>query len=190
MKQTFVALVVLLASVCVIPVRAGNPETRFLSGVGIWNGFNMQVEIRGTQGLRVNGGGDRVGGVFEPLEQCSVPECVPGTVIDLRAFWSGSDFNGGVRLHGKNYPFGSVDDSIFNGLVSFTGTVVAPEFTADGVANVSAPFTWDFMLFFPPSLGGGTIEFVGSGMATLNLQQVTWADFGSFWRVSGATYAF
>jgi hypothetical protein len=189
MKQTLVALVVLLASVCVIPARAETP-VRLLSGVAIWSGYTMSTEIKGTKGLRVNGLGGLLGGVFEPYWQCFDPVCVPGTVIDLRAFWSGGDFYGGVRLQGKDYGCCSGDDSSVFGLESFTGTVIAPEFTASGIANVSAPFTYDIRLFFLPPLSGDTIEFVGSGMATLNLQLVTWAGFGSFWRVTGATYAF
>jgi hypothetical protein len=74
------------------------------------------------------------------------------------------------------------------GEVVFSGSVVLPELTQSGTADVSAPFSFEGRM--APHDPSGSTEpetLFGSGTATLHLQ----LNFdGSTWMIAGATYQF
>ena len=42
-------------------------------------------------------------GIFEPLDTCGVPDCVPGATVDLHAYWIGSDLPGTATYNGTTF---------------------------------------------------------------------------------------
>ena len=73
------------------------------SGTFSFEAGNGQLDISGTQGFTFAAEVDISGGFFDAYNQCRLPECAPGTTVDLNAGWSGNDLIGQARLRGVTY---------------------------------------------------------------------------------------
>ena len=124
------------------------------------------------------------GGQYRPRD-CRVPVCFPGTIVSLHASWSGGDLMGTATLRGHDYVLASEAPNGSAGIANFEGSVVLPEFTSSGTADVSAPFTFNGQ----PKIGeAGELDLMtGAGTATLHLRYST---EGPSWVVDSATYQF
>ncbi|HVJ27682.1 MAG TPA: hypothetical protein VM493_09060, partial [Vicinamibacterales bacterium] len=98
MKATARVLGILIAVLVV--ARPSQAETIVItSGFldWVWPGNGPRIQLAG-EGFTFSGRG--INGIFEPFETCGVPECVPGTTVDLLAFWSGLDLPGTATYNG------------------------------------------------------------------------------------------
>jgi hypothetical protein len=162
--------------------------TRVTSGAMHFEDTVGGITLEGQSGFRMEAGVDVTGGVYDPWNQCSFPECQPGTEVSLFAHWIGLDLNGTVSLRGKTYVLGQEGEGGAFGSVEFDGSVILPEFTGSGTAEVSAPFLFSGQV--APDNPSGLIEFEpisGSGIATLFLSI---GYDGTSWSVDRATYEF
>lgn len=166
------AFVVTLALLPVVPARA---ETiQISSGAWHWSG------LAGSGDLVLAGEGftldahTGVSGVFWPYLQCNVPECHPGTTVNLESHWSGLDVSGTATINGTSVPVGSLDPEDGGVIADFRGSVTIPSsFTA---GSVTAPFTFTGLFQYPetPTLTH-RFPLFGSGTATL-----TFAPYQAF----------
>ena len=156
-------------------------------------GTSGVFELFGELGLAISGRTSALSGVFMPRDQCSVPECPPGTSVSLRAHWSGFDIRGGVlSFEGRTYPV--TDSGAFVGL-EFSGSFVTPPFATSAV--VTAPFQ---LIPFTSSTGGSAFSLpfpdsalrslAGSGTATITLSPYAAPDFPNRWSVDSVRYDF
>jgi hypothetical protein len=125
------------------------------------------------------------GGIYRPGDQCSFPECVPGTNVSLFALWSGNDVSGTATLRGHDYVLSSEAADGAAAIVQFDGNVILPDFTSTGTADVSAPFTFVGQIHIEAT--GETMPLTGSGTATLHLLM---SQEGPNWNIVSATYQF
>jgi hypothetical protein len=183
---------ILIALVALLCLAAGSSHaddgTTITSGAMEFEQTSGIIDVSGQSGFRMHAGVDVSGGIYGPWQQCSVPECGPGTEVTLFAHWVGLDLRGTVRLQGHNYQLGSESEGGAMGSVEFDGSVVMPPFNEGGTATVSAPFTFIGQVT-PNSTDGSapTEPLSGGGIATLQLS----INFdGSSWNIDRATYQF
>jgi hypothetical protein len=168
------------------PARA--EPLHITSGALAWSlaqGGPPRITLTGT-GFTFDGRGGT--GVFMARDQCLVPECVPGTAVDLHATWSGSDLPGTATLGGRTFtPVGSLasDASL---LASWSGELLLPADFSGGA--VSAPFWFSGLFFYSsePTAMTGPLDLFGQGRATLTFAPSSVAP-GTF-ALSAARYEF
>lgn len=162
--RLFMAVLLTLALLPAAPARA---ETiQITSGAWQWSG------LAGAGSLILTGQGftldaqTGVSGVFWPYLQCHVPECHPGTTVNLEAHWDGLDVPGTATIHGTTVRVGSLDPTFGGVIADFRGSLTIPSaFTAGAV---SAPFTFTGLFQYPetPTITH-RFPLFGSGTATL-----------------------
>lgn len=117
------------------------------------------VELAG-EGFTFSGVG--LNGVFEPLDTCGVPDCVPGATVDLHAYWIGLDLPGTATYNGTTFTqVGGFNSNTSLG-ARWTGSLQIPSDFSGGV--LTAPFQFVGEFFYP----GGPLNLVGAGQTTLN----------------------
>jgi hypothetical protein len=123
------------------------------------------LQIAGDRGFTFGSHVDVSGGVFNPHSQCFVG-CMPGTNLNLFAFWTGNDVTGPATLDGVTYPNVGGLSSPSSMTVQFSGAAVLPSMTTMPV-SVTAPFLFNGSFLHP--LGSGTVTdgLVGFGVATI-----------------------
>ena len=171
----------------VVPTHAAD-SVRVTSGALTFGRSNGELDVEGTAHLSMTARLSAASGNYDPFNQCFFDFCPPGTDVSLHAFWSTPDLNGSVTLRGHDYALGKEGDGGIVGHVEFDGHVVLPEYTPDGTAEVSAPFSFQSALTPElPDGSGETEALTGHGTATLSL---TMAADGSTWRIDATVYTF
>ena len=130
------------------------------------------------EGITINSSG-----VFMPHLDCVVPECVPGSVVDLTARWIGADIPGIATINGTTYTTeGGVNAE--NSLVAeWLGSLTIPmDFTG---GTLTAPFNFTGAFFIS---GSGKVDLFGAGTTSLNF--VPYAAFPGAFQLTSATYDF
>jgi hypothetical protein len=162
-------------------------DVKILRGSFVFATGHGQLDISGTQGFSFQAGASISGGFFEGYSQCEVPECAPGTVVNLNAGWSGNDLGGDARYRGTAYDaVGSLSADSSAGVL-FSGTVTMPEMSEEPV-SVAVPFQLSGS--FAYGLNGAAPERVGlsgGGTATLYLRP---AYEGTSWIIERAVFDF
>jgi hypothetical protein len=169
-------------------VPAGAETIQITSGAFTWvraSGTAPSVILAGS-GFTFDGAG--TGGIFNPRTQCSVPECLAGTTVDLHLFFSGGDLPGDATLNGQTYANIGGLASVSSLLAEWTGSLVIPAGFAGG--SVSAPFLFSgrFSYALDASQPQQFVDLLGSGLATLGFAPFPGPE-GAFFLTS-ATYAF
>jgi hypothetical protein len=161
-----------------VRVTAGSLIITGLSEVG-------SLSMTGTQGFSLDA---RVVNTAEAFWQCSVPECVGGTPLDLFIHLGGPTLVGATAtLNGVDYPDvdGAVSPAYTN--MFFRGTAIAPPI-GDQPTTVTAPFTLEGKFFLVPE---GEWDLTGAGTATLSLRPYpTFPGFQPSWVVDRIQYEF
>lgn len=120
-----------------------------------------------------------------------VPLAFPGTVISLRALFSGSDLPGLATFGGVSFQLGLGPPATnASALVDFTGSVLAPEF--DGAATVTLTAPFDLVGVFrhftcPLCPLPGTEDLIGGGIAELTLGRFA-GPIGDLWGYRSISY--
>ena len=160
--RTVAILVVALALAA--PARA---ETILItSGLLEWaagRGPGADVTLAGD-GLTFTG---RTGfGVFNPPDQCRVPECTLGSSVDLRAYFIGLDLSGTATFEGRTFTgFGSLAGTA-GGSAEWTGSLSIPTTFSGGLLTAPFMFTGEFAFEEDPT-APRRIGLLGSGTARL-----------------------
>ena len=66
-----------LFTVLLVPKPAAGDPVAVTGGFLFMNGISGPLEISGERGFSMSSGVDVVGGLFNPYNQCFVPECTP-----------------------------------------------------------------------------------------------------------------
>jgi hypothetical protein len=172
---------VLAAVAIAIPARA---ET-----IVINSGFLEWIRPAGVTTIQLAGdnftfSGIGRTGIFEPLDDCGVPECVPGASVDLHAYWIGLDLPGTATYQGTTYsPVGSLNSTAGLG-ARWTGSLLIPADFSGGLLTAPFQFAGDFFYPGPDS----PVTLVGSGQTTLNF--TPFPNYPGAFRLDAIRYEF
>ena len=130
-----------------------------------------------------SGGGEQ--GSSQPQVSCF--PCVSGAAIGVGGFFAGSSILGGATLNGTFYP-------IVGGAFTLSGpTIIVPNSTSN--LTLTSPFAFSGNMRLCPSDCGFdppffTVDLVGSGTATLNLQVLFLPNGNPIFQFESVTYDF
>lgn len=149
-------------------------------------GGGAQLDIFGTRGFRLQAGPGT--GRFDAIDLCRLPECGPGTVVDLSARWSGNDLTGTAILRGTTYEDLGGLDSPNSADIRFAGQVTMPPIT-DGPVSITVPFEFAGRFRFA-EMGQLPQDalLTGGGLVTLSLEPLP-ADPNS-WTIKSVVFEF
>jgi hypothetical protein len=169
---------------------AAADEIRIVDGALSWSRFDgpVLITLQGS-GFTFEGGTGPSAGIFEPWNQCSVPECLAGTTVDLLARWLGNDMPGTATFQGTTYTgVGGLGAEAAQMLVDFTGSLTIPALFAGGV--VTAPFQFTGVFAYPqgPFFELTDLNLLGSGTASLTFSP--WTVFPGAFVLDSARYEF
>jgi len=172
-----------------VVAKDDSPSTiKLVSGQLALESLSGVLDLKGSAGFTMSSRVSVVGGIFDPFNQCrSTLDCVPGTEVSLRAYWSGSDLPATGTIRGQAYRTGISPLSPY-ALIEFTGKVILPSFTDDGTLEISAPFTVTGSFhYFPHNQQPEVTETInGQGIARLHFQRDQWT--GSAWIFQTVVY--
>jgi hypothetical protein len=177
------------------PAIAAADAVRVTGGELVMTGTVGSMDLTGERGFSLSARVSALSGVFDPWSDCVMtPECTPGTVVSLHAFWSGFDIRSGLlTFEGESYQV--TQDGGASVALDFDGSFMAPPFGS--AATVTAPFRLELpsrfnsgSLFFLPYPNNPSRTFLtGVGTATVALSP--WgADFPGAWTVDSVRYEF
>jgi len=131
-----------------------------------------ELDIFGNKGFELYSGTSIHNGVFEGFSKCQDLECVPGTIIDLDAFFAGTGLGGRAKLRGVTYEnVGGVDSDSSASIEFSSGPITIPALS-DGPVSITVPFEASGV--FAYGLTGPDPQqpalFAGGGQATLLLR--------------------
>lgn len=116
-------------------------------------------------GFTFDGTGFLTGGVFTPWNDCMVPNCVPGSTVDLHALWVGNDLPGTAMLDGRTFDDVGHLSSGTSLFVEWTGSLQMPTDFTGGALTAPFSFSGTFRFFdFPTQT---VLNLAGTGSATL-----------------------
>jgi hypothetical protein len=136
-------------------------------------------------GLNFVAGGGGEQGSSTPQMLCF--PCVSGAAISVGGFFAGSSILGGATIDGTFYP-------IVGGTFILSGpTIIVPNSTSN--LTLTSPFTFSGTMHLCPSNCGFsppffTVDLVGSGIATLNLQVFFLPNGNPIFQFQSVTYDF
>ena len=169
--------------------RAAAEPIQLTSGGLDWHSGSTAVAISlGSDDFIFTGTGSIAGGIFTPWNQCSVPECVPGSLVDLTSYWSGLDLPGTATYQGQTFTAVGSANATSSLEAQWTGTAMIPADFAGG--DVTAPFTFSGTFYYgsDPNLPASPLHLSGSGTATLSYSP--FAPFPGAFHLDAASYAF
>jgi hypothetical protein len=169
-------------AVCLITaVPAAADPVRITSGSVVWGstGVDIPVTLSGD-GFTFTGTTDVVEGLFTPRDQCSAPECVAGTTVDLRSLWLGNAFHGATAtFEGRTFTAVGSLSSDASLLTEWAGALAIPTNFAGGTLTAPIALTGEFVFADGPAPAVRRVGLFGSGTATLTFSP--WAAFpGAF----------
>lgn len=162
---TIVATVrVLMLSALGVLVAVPASADRITVGALIYVGDPLRLTLQ-SDSFTFQGGASVFGGVLWPWLQCSVPECVGGTTVNLGATWSGSDLPGTATLDGRTFTSVGSLTSTSSLYGVWAGSLTIPSDFESGV--LTAPFEFMGMFSYSTSPSDfGRLDLFGSGTAT------------------------
>lgn len=148
-----------------VAVSARGETIQITSGALVWSIPDRSVTLVG-EGFTFEG--TPLNGIFRPGLDCSVPECVGGSSVDLMARWVGLDLPGTATLNGVTYTNvgGLTSDSGLDAV--WTGTLDIPSAFEGGVLTAPFAFSGVFSRFDAAVGSSIATSLVGHGTASLN----------------------
>ncbi len=145
-----------------------------------------QLNISGNENFRLEA--RTLTGRFDAIDSCQVPECPPGSTVELGARWVGNDLPGTARLRGKTYPDVGGLSSPNSADVRFSGEVTMPAMSNNPV-SITAPFDFAGVFFFAADLSQPQqdVLLTGRGLVTLFLDPNVAENS---WVIRSATFDF
>lgn len=188
-KSGFFAAVLIgaIAQSAAAEVIAIKDGTFIFEGSGTADPGTGRLEISGNKAFMFRAAVSASGGRFNLYSQCQSPDCPPGTVVELDAFWIGNDLPGTATLRGKTYQDVGGLNSDSSAAAGFAGSVTMPPMS-DGPVSITVPF--DFSGRFSYGLLGPDPKeslLAGGGRVTVFLRP----NFdGTSWELQRAVFEF
>ncbi|HVJ27681.1 MAG TPA: PEP-CTERM sorting domain-containing protein [Vicinamibacterales bacterium] len=177
-----------ILSAVLVVARPAQAET-----IVITSGFLEWMRPTGVTTIQLAGpgftfSGTAGSGIFEPLDSCGVPECVPGSIVDLHAYWIGLDLPGTATYEGTTYtPVGSAN-ALAGMEARWTGNLLIPGDFSGGA--LTAPFQFAGTFSFRDTFAGQEtdVNLVGAGQTTLNF--TPFPNYPGAFRLDAIRYEF
>jgi opacity protein-like surface antigen len=185
------ALLGALGAICLIGTAsdARADSIQITDGALSWTrDGSLTVTLEGGT-FTFDGGTHPSAGIFEPWNQCGVPECTGGTTVNLLARFNGNDMPGTATYQGTTYTgVGGLGMEAAQMLVEFTGGLAIPALFAGG--TLTAPFDFQGTFSYPtgPFFELINVGLGGSGTASLTFSP--WAAFPGAFVLESALYEF
>jgi hypothetical protein len=173
-----------LATVVVTGTAEAQDPIQITAGTLEANSEQAFVEMSGD-GFSLAAHGNTSGNFFGWL--CG-NTCEPGP-LNIRARWSGSDFDGTATVNGQTFAVGLSDETTAAAFVNFDGEIRLPPLgKSDEPFTVKAPFSFTGRFSYPISETAPPPEvLVGKGTATLTFTR--FHEIGT-WIFQSAVYEF
>ncbi len=182
--RSWTALVLCLLGVT-LPTSAQADPVLLTDGALVGDDIRVTLNATGQRGLSLTAFGDAFSGSYGP-SHCS--PCLPGDLLTIASVFSDSDFPGIASIDGETFRLGGDpfnDESLF---ASFGGqSVPLPSFAGETLLSISAPFSFEGILFFPPGNTPASVPLGGAGTATI---QLAWTSVLNGWELTSARYEF
>lgn len=187
---TRASLVTMFAATAVSGAHADT--IRIVAGTLIWDGTTDNVDgssadlnLRGQQGFTFEASTGF--GRFGPT-RCATPECLPGTMVDLDAFWSGADLDGIATLRGQTYTEVGVVGGSASMSAEWSGGLTIPAGFSGGSLEAPFLFSGSFTYLSGPNDEISRLGLRGGGTATLSFSP--FPNEPGFFRLDSARYDF
>ena len=171
MAHSFVKNGILLSLLVLVPAVSATAEVISIKqGTFTAEGESGgRLSIAGNRGFTMDAGTHF--GFFHAFNQCSVPECPPGTVVEINAGWSFNDLPGTAVLRGRTYPDLGGHNSPNGAVIRFSGQITMPPM-GDEPVSVQVPFDFAGRFVYGPDLETAAQEalLTGGGAVTFHLE--------------------
>ena len=146
-----------------LPARAD----RITAGALLFPGLTKSIDINlQSDTLVLDGYASPFFGIFTPRFQCTVPECLPGTRVNLLTHFSGGDLGGRATVDGRTFnTIGSLS-SLASMSATWTGALTIPAQYQGGAVTAPFTFTGVFSYEVDPTMAWRNLTLFGSGTAT------------------------
>jgi hypothetical protein len=183
------SIVLATATILLTADMAAADSIQLTTGALDWHSGSGAVAISmGGDQFTFAGVGPIGGGIFGPWNQCSVPDCVAGSAVDLTSYWSGLDLPGTATYQGQTFTAVGSANATSSMEAQWTGTATIPADFAGG--DVTAPFAFsgNFYYGIDPNLPPSPLHLFGTGTATLSFSP--FAFFPGSFHLDTVSYAF
>ena len=158
-----------------------------------WTFTRNTATLKGQHGFRFEGVGGDGPATYPAAAPCELVGCAPNTPLPLTFFLYDGNIRGVARLQGRTFDVGGAaggQGDVGALTLTFEGTLSTPPTTA-GSTTVSAPFTAEGRLLFPPEPASHPAAVSGSGQAIISFVWEQFPDTGSEgWALTSARYVF
>jgi hypothetical protein len=184
MSKILCLFATLLMMAALTPATANADPLVITSGTGSVTGFNGGPSFNVT-GLNFAASAGGSQGSSQPQMACF--PCVSGATIGVGGFFGGSSVLGSITIDGTLY-------SIVGGTIILSGSpITVPNSTSN--LTLTSPFTFSAGLHVCPFPCGfqptfSTVDVIGGGMATVNLQVLFLANGNPIFQFTSVTYDF
>jgi PEP-CTERM motif-containing protein len=172
-----------LAIVCLAVPATAEPIQITAGSLGWGPAGGVSIGLAGGSFVFI-GAASVSGGIFTPWILCNGGlGCQPGTAVDLRSLWSGSDLPGTAVYQGVTYPLVGGSNSPNQLVAEWTGALDIPAGFTGGL--LTAPFGFSGTFRYAPNLmqTPQVLDLTGSGVASVTFAEYP-ADPGSFFLTS------
>jgi hypothetical protein len=181
---TAAAIVISTATAAADPIQIQSGSLEWRSG-----SVTIPVTLAGD-GFTFAGATNRTEGIFMPLEQCSVPECGPGSTVDLRTYFLGNAYSGTATVDGNTYTSVGSLAGTSSLLTEWTGSLAIPAGFTGGTLFAPFMFSGQFTFETDPTLPWRTVDLFGSGTAALTFSPWQSGQFPGALSLDAVTYSF
>jgi hypothetical protein len=161
------------------------------SGSLVWKSNSTAIPISLTgEGFTFSGGTNPTEGIFMPTAQCGVPECGPGTTVDLHSYFVGNGLSGTATLDGNTYTAVGSLSGTSSMIAEWTGALSIPDGFTGGTLFAPFLFAGQFAFETDPTLPWRSVQLFGSGTAALTFRPWSGTHSPGAFALDAVTYAF
>jgi hypothetical protein len=181
---TAAAIVVSAATAAADPIQIRSGSFAWRSGA-----ISVPVTLAGD-GFTFSGGTNRTEGLFTPIEQCGVPECRPGTTVDLLTYFVGNAYSGTATFEGNTYSNVGSLAGTSSLETKWVGALAIPADFTGGTLLAPFTFTGQFAFTPDPTLPWRNVDLFGSGTAALTFTPWQTGEFPGALSLDTVSFSF
>lgn len=178
------------AALVLSAVTATADPIQITSGFLVWHAGGPIDVTLGGDGFTFAGGTNRTEGLFMPIEQCTLPECGPGTTVDLLAYALGNAYSGTATLDGTTYTNVGTLAGPSSIETRWTGALEIPGAFTGGTLFAPFLFTGRFSVDGTPTVPAQNVDLFGFGTAALTFSPYADPQFPNRFVLDSLSYTF